>query len=25
MPGVEMPEVEEDPEPHPFAALRRLN
>jgi uncharacterized metal-binding protein YceD (DUF177 family) len=25
MPGVEMPEVEGDPEPHPFAALRRLN
>ena len=25
MPGVELPEVEEDPEPHPFAALRRLN
>lgn len=25
MPGVEMPEAEEDPEPHPFAALRRLN
>jgi uncharacterized metal-binding protein YceD (DUF177 family) len=25
MPGVEMPEVDEDPEPHPFAALRRLN
>jgi uncharacterized metal-binding protein YceD (DUF177 family) len=25
MPGVEMPEIEEDPEPHPFAALRRLN
>ena len=25
MPGVEMPEVEEDPDRHPFAALRRLN
>jgi uncharacterized metal-binding protein YceD (DUF177 family) len=25
MPGVEMPDVEDDPEPHPFAALRRLN
>jgi len=25
MPGVEMPGVEDDPEPHPFAALRRLN
>jgi uncharacterized metal-binding protein YceD (DUF177 family) len=25
MPGVEMPEVDEAPEPHPFAALRRLN
>jgi uncharacterized metal-binding protein YceD (DUF177 family) len=25
MPGVEMPEMEDDPEPHPFAALRRLN
>jgi uncharacterized metal-binding protein YceD (DUF177 family) len=25
MRGVEMPEVEDDPEPHPFAALRRLN
>jgi uncharacterized metal-binding protein YceD (DUF177 family) len=25
MPGVEMPVVDEDPEPHPFAALRRLN
>jgi uncharacterized metal-binding protein YceD (DUF177 family) len=25
MPGVEMPEIEDDPEPHPFAALRRLN
>jgi uncharacterized metal-binding protein YceD (DUF177 family) len=25
MPGMEMPEIEEDPEPHPFAALRRLN
>jgi uncharacterized metal-binding protein YceD (DUF177 family) len=25
MPGVEMPEVEDEPEPHPFAALRRLN
>jgi hypothetical protein len=24
-PGVEMPEMEDDPEPHPFAALRRLN
>jgi uncharacterized metal-binding protein YceD (DUF177 family) len=25
MPGVEMPEIEDDPESHPFAALRRLN
>ncbi len=25
MPGVEMPALEDDPEPHPFAALRRLN
>ncbi len=25
MPGVEMPAIEDDPEPHPFAALRRLN
>jgi len=25
MPGVEMPEVADDPMPHPFAALRRLN
>jgi uncharacterized metal-binding protein YceD (DUF177 family) len=25
MPGIELPEIEEDPEPHPFAALRRLN
>jgi uncharacterized metal-binding protein YceD (DUF177 family) len=25
MPGVEMPAVEDDPEPHPFAALRKLN
>ena len=25
MPGVEMPSVEDEPEPHPFAALRRLN
>jgi len=25
MPGVEMPEVSDDPEPHPFAALKRLN
>jgi uncharacterized metal-binding protein YceD (DUF177 family) len=25
MPGVEMPPAEDDPEPHPFAALRRLN
>ena len=25
MPGVEMPEVSDEPEPHPFAALRRLN
>ncbi len=25
MPGVEMPEIQDDPEPHPFAALRRLN
>ena len=25
MPGVEMPEVEDEPDPHPFAALRRLN
>jgi uncharacterized metal-binding protein YceD (DUF177 family) len=24
-PGVEMPAVEDEPEPHPFAALRRLN
>ncbi len=25
MPGVEMPDIEDAPEPHPFAALRRLN
>jgi uncharacterized metal-binding protein YceD (DUF177 family) len=25
MPGVEMPAVDDEPEPHPFAALRRLN
>lgn len=25
MPGVEMPTVEDEPEQHPFAALRRLN
>ena len=25
MPGVEMPEVDDDPEPHPFAALRKLS
>jgi uncharacterized metal-binding protein YceD (DUF177 family) len=25
MPGVEMPEVDEEPDPHPFAALGRLN
>lgn len=25
MPGVEMPAAEDDPDPHPFAALRRLN
>ena len=25
MPGVELPEAADDPEPHPFAALRRLN
>jgi uncharacterized metal-binding protein YceD (DUF177 family) len=25
MPGMEMPDVEDEPEPHPFAALRRLN
>ncbi len=25
LPGIEMPEVEDEPEPHPFAALRRLN
>ncbi len=25
MPGVEMPAVEDEPDPHPFAALRRLN
>jgi uncharacterized metal-binding protein YceD (DUF177 family) len=25
MPGVEIPAVEDEPEPHPFAALRRLN
>jgi len=25
MPGVEMPEIDEDPEPHPFGALRKLN
>jgi hypothetical protein len=25
MPGVEMPAAEDEPEPHPFAALRRLN
>ena len=25
MPGVEMPAVEDEPEQHPFAALRRLN
>ncbi len=24
MPGVEMPEIEDEPAPHPFAALRRL-
>jgi uncharacterized metal-binding protein YceD (DUF177 family) len=25
MPGVEMPDTEDDPDAHPFAALRRLN
>jgi uncharacterized metal-binding protein YceD (DUF177 family) len=25
MPGVEMPVIDEAPEPHPFAGLRRLN
>ena len=25
MPGVEMPTAEDDPDAHPFAALRRLN
>ena len=25
MPGVEMPALEDEPDPHPFAALRRLN
>jgi uncharacterized metal-binding protein YceD (DUF177 family) len=25
MPGVEMPDIEDEPLPHPFAALRRLN
>jgi uncharacterized metal-binding protein YceD (DUF177 family) len=25
MPGVELPAAEEEPDPHPFAALRRLN
>jgi uncharacterized metal-binding protein YceD (DUF177 family) len=25
MPGAEMPAVEDEPQPHPFAALRRLN
>ena len=25
MPGVEMPGPDDDPDPHPFAALRRLN
>ncbi|WP_428489359.1 YceD family protein [Rhodopila sp.] len=25
MPGVEIPPAEDDPQPHPFAALRRLN
>jgi uncharacterized metal-binding protein YceD (DUF177 family) len=25
MPGVELPATEGDPDPHPFAALRRLN
>lgn len=25
MPGVEMPTAEDEPDPHPFAALRRLN
>ena len=25
MPGAEMPAVEDEPPPHPFAALRRLN
>src|SRR3978361_147846 len=25
MPGVEMPAIEDEPDPHPFAALRRLN
>jgi uncharacterized metal-binding protein YceD (DUF177 family) len=25
MPGVEMPMSEDEPDPHPFAALRRLN
>ncbi|HEY1412509.1 MAG TPA: DUF177 domain-containing protein [Rhodopila sp.] len=25
MPGVELPDFEPDPDPHPFAALKRLN
>ncbi|MDB5401383.1 MAG: hypothetical protein JWQ55_3401, partial [Rhodopila sp.] len=25
MPGVELPLAEDEPNPHPFAALRRLN
>jgi uncharacterized metal-binding protein YceD (DUF177 family) len=25
MPGVELPSIEDEPEPHPFSALRRLN
>jgi uncharacterized metal-binding protein YceD (DUF177 family) len=25
MPGVELPTLEDEPDPHPFAALRRLN
>ena len=25
LPGIEMPEVEEEPDPHPFAGLRRLS
>lgn len=25
MPGVELPELEAEPDPHPFAALRKLN